>query len=445
MAASWRSRTQWLGRWWFLAAVAALALNDHVFKAQFGNWWTGKLSDVVGPVVVATLIAVPLGRTVGIAATTVGFVALKTVPGVAELAAPILGGTTLRDATDLIGLAALIPLWGLMADPPPVATDAAPMTTRAAMPVTSQSKRRVRRTVQALGLLAAVMATTATSDDDPPSVAGLERVDDALYVSVRNDRYDESYESWRVSTDGGMTWESASSPRLDDDPRYQVEDCRGDGTCFRSAGTRIEARTADHEWRTVYSLTWDQRRLLAHRSGNEEPRYGPPHVVPVAGGEHVVFSAGEEGVLVLDADNRWHRRAVGSAGPTDLSGTYVFFWLGTWMIPAAALVALIWVPIRAAQPSKLTGGARWLVGISAVLISAAMWAITVFSWWASSWDRDDPVDAGILLMVLSILVVAAPLGFIRLLGGAVRKGPHCISDPLPPPPGTSPPTPAPPR
>ena len=31
-----------------LAAVALLILNDHVFKAQWPSWWTGKLSDVAG-------------------------------------------------------------------------------------------------------------------------------------------------------------------------------------------------------------------------------------------------------------------------------------------------------------------------------------------------------------------------------------------------------------
>lgn len=31
-----------------LVAVALLILNDHVFKAQWPSWWTGKLSDVAG-------------------------------------------------------------------------------------------------------------------------------------------------------------------------------------------------------------------------------------------------------------------------------------------------------------------------------------------------------------------------------------------------------------
>ncbi|MGC4119234.1 MAG: hypothetical protein QM765_32650 [Myxococcales bacterium] len=31
-----------------LAAVALLLLNDHLFKATFASWWTGKLSDCAG-------------------------------------------------------------------------------------------------------------------------------------------------------------------------------------------------------------------------------------------------------------------------------------------------------------------------------------------------------------------------------------------------------------
>lgn len=33
-----------------LGAVALLALNDHVLKAAYASWWTGKLSDVAGMV-----------------------------------------------------------------------------------------------------------------------------------------------------------------------------------------------------------------------------------------------------------------------------------------------------------------------------------------------------------------------------------------------------------
>lgn len=30
----------------FVASVAVLALNDHVLKARFPGWWTGKISDL---------------------------------------------------------------------------------------------------------------------------------------------------------------------------------------------------------------------------------------------------------------------------------------------------------------------------------------------------------------------------------------------------------------
>ena len=65
-------RWRWFGTPWFLIAVVLLALNDHVFKSHVPGWWTGKLSDVAGVAVLATLLAVlfplshpgrPSGRT----------------------------------------------------------------------------------------------------------------------------------------------------------------------------------------------------------------------------------------------------------------------------------------------------------------------------------------------------------------------------------------------
>jgi hypothetical protein len=38
-----------------LAALVLLVVNDHVLKAAFGSWWTGKLSDLAG-LVVAPLV-----------------------------------------------------------------------------------------------------------------------------------------------------------------------------------------------------------------------------------------------------------------------------------------------------------------------------------------------------------------------------------------------------
>ena len=93
----------------FIVAVAVLAVNDHVLKDRFPGLITGKLSDVAGVAMVATLAFALVGWRWAAGLTAVGFAALKTVPGVAEWAAPVLGGVSRRDPTDLAALLVLVP------------------------------------------------------------------------------------------------------------------------------------------------------------------------------------------------------------------------------------------------------------------------------------------------------------------------------------------------
>jgi hypothetical protein len=71
-----------------IASIALLVINDHVLKAAYGTWWTGKLSDVAGLAVFPLLVCAgvelvtrrPLGvRAVAIAAavTAAAFAAFK--------------------------------------------------------------------------------------------------------------------------------------------------------------------------------------------------------------------------------------------------------------------------------------------------------------------------------------------------------------------------------
>lgn len=103
-----------------LAAVALLGLNDHVFKAQFGNALTGKLSDIAGcfvlPLFLSALLAlftrVPLRERLGASAafTFLFFTAIKSSQAAADLTADALtaigtgGGRIIADPTDLIAL-----------------------------------------------------------------------------------------------------------------------------------------------------------------------------------------------------------------------------------------------------------------------------------------------------------------------------------------------------
>ena len=260
-------RARWLVSPWFLGAVALLVLNDHVFKAAWPGLITGKLSDFAGVAVVATVAAVLLGRTWGVVLAGVGFAALKTLPGLAEWSAPLMGGgVTLRDHTDLVALLILPPLWLGLGRPAP-------------------EDRRTARGWQVLGLVAAVSATTATSAL-PDEVTQLGFRDGAFYaeVSYHQDRRTE----WISSTDGGATWVDASRPwwglsdstefREGPDARNGVdpvtegfEDCADDGVCYRSIRIttpnpddpdasdertyRVERREPGGDWETDVVLT----------------------------------------------------------------------------------------------------------------------------------------------------------------------------------------------
>ena len=79
-----RSRPALLVHPWFTGAVMVLAVNDHVLKDRWPGLVTGKLSDVAGVVVVAVLASCLVGWRAGAAATVIGFVALKTMSGVAS-------------------------------------------------------------------------------------------------------------------------------------------------------------------------------------------------------------------------------------------------------------------------------------------------------------------------------------------------------------------------
>ncbi|MCJ7827074.1 MAG: hypothetical protein MUP36_02390, partial [Demequinaceae bacterium] len=118
----------WLAHPVSLAGIALLLLNDHVLKAEYGAWWTGKLSDVAGLVFAPALLAVVVaalgghrGRPRTVAASSlaivgVGFVWVKATAGGAAAASAawtaVAGPSLVRhDATDLLALPALALAW----------------------------------------------------------------------------------------------------------------------------------------------------------------------------------------------------------------------------------------------------------------------------------------------------------------------------------------------
>jgi hypothetical protein len=116
-----------------LAALTVLVLNDHVWKARYPGWVTGKLSDVAG-LIVFPLVACALARVVvrarpervlaaAIAATMLGFALVKLWPPATHACALAMGAlqaplspspvTIVRDPTDLLALPFALVAWWL--------------------------------------------------------------------------------------------------------------------------------------------------------------------------------------------------------------------------------------------------------------------------------------------------------------------------------------------
>src|SRR5690606_4909109 len=110
------------------------------------------------------------------------FGSLKLVPGVADVAAPVLGGETRRDASDLIALSILLPLW-LALRPPGRAGDAPAHAVGDPAPGGRMLLRSALATMAPIvGLVVATAATTATSCGPRPAVVMVTAKDDHLYA-----------------------------------------------------------------------------------------------------------------------------------------------------------------------------------------------------------------------------------------------------------------------
>jgi hypothetical protein len=117
-----------------LVALAVLVLNDHVWKARYPGWVTGKLSDVAG-MIVFPLVACVIARVIMpradakrvlagcIAATIVGFTLVKLWPPATHVCEAVMGAlqtplavsptTIVRDPTDLLALPFALVAWWL--------------------------------------------------------------------------------------------------------------------------------------------------------------------------------------------------------------------------------------------------------------------------------------------------------------------------------------------
>jgi hypothetical protein len=384
-------RWRWLGHPSFLSCVILLGVNDHLLKAHYPGWWTGKLSDAAGVVVIATVAAVVAGRRQGLVLTAVGFVLLKVVPGVSELVSPFLGGVTLRDPTDLLALVVLVPVATVMRDAEGVDPPDAPSGPSSAMPgsvvdgraapTLRESWRRGRRKSAAaapiVGLMAAVAITSATSCGPDPAVIEITESTGTLFALLDRGWGDTE---WARSDDGGQTWESTAAPPGrattptrrdpygDPEPRGPKEVCAANGTCYRLRDERvIERRSSSGERKMEIQL--DDQEFEAISTGCANAQVGVLTSIAItktAKGEGVVASLGADGVLVRQDDGQWEKRRVLGAPPItpsaiDIAAATALFVFG----PGLAL--LLW----------LIGRRRWPLLGRGLAVVVAGWVVTL--------------------------------------------------------------------
>lgn len=459
MPGGWRLRSgEWrvapLGRWWFLASVAVLVANDHLFKAAFPGPVTGKISDFVGPAAVAVVAAVLIGRTSAVVLTALGFTALKTVPGVAEAAEPVLGGVTLRDATDLVGLVVLPFVWRALAPAPGREPHDAVASTPAAL-APAPSDRQARGTVRTVGphstrtavdwmrtkvlpvggAALAVVAFTATGQARLTGVDSLAVSGDTVFAElVVAD--DEEPAAVARSLDGGLTWEA-----IDDDAqsgaqtgvpaeaaRGSEEACRRDGRCFAARGGAIEEKGPDGEWSTAFSLEGGRREMIEYRrpSGGTDldELFESVVVVDGAEGESVVVAARDQGVVVLGPSGRWERTAVLDAKPTSTNGSMAPLDVATTVLIVSLPVALVAAVVIAI--SRRRSGGWTVIGsiVGAMLVAGATWALAVGTWALGTFTTQKPIPLAMVLFVLAAAVVLLPMAFVRR-----ATGPSATTDP----------------
>ena len=361
----------------FTGLVLVLVLNDQVLKRSFPGLVTGKLSDFAGVALVAMVLGVLTGRVApAVVFTGVGFVALKTVPGVAEVVSPLLGGVTRRDTTDLVALVALIPTthW---------------LTQRLQLPSARDFATLVG--VMSVGVVA-LLATTGTSCSAPARVDVSVASDGELVAAIVRER---SKPEWAESRDG-IVWRSVVRPPSRVGAVKRVG-CFADVSCFRVLHGRVDARSGHGAWSREYGLTHDQLRNADERvsCGGPIARFTSIATRAGDGGPGVVvIGMGDDGVLVRSPEGHWDRRALLDLEPVRTDGPNWLLWLPNLVLLGSFMVLVAWFVAGGAMTGRWFRG-RTVIGAAGLGFAVLMVGHVV------TWFAMDFADAGRLRLAMA--------------------------------------------
>ena len=376
MLRAMRARVGLLASPVFAATIAMLLLNDRVLKHAMPGLVTGKLSDLAGLAMVGILLVVISGRpAIALSLTAAAWIGLKTVPGVAELVAPMLGGVTRRDPTDLVVLAVLpvVGIWTVsrLRDP--------------------DGRRAQPATAVLLGGLS-LIAAIATSCSPPVTTDLSTSTSDGRILVAKLGTTD--YPEWAVSPDG-VQWRSVRKPPSDLGP-VETSVCGETIGCFRVRnGDRVEQRRGSGEWQTAF--TFSQQQIDNRGERNDCVGAIRDFTSLAIVGRRVVAGMGVDGVLVRQPDGQWVRRALLSYEPLRTDGA-------RWMrrVPAWVFLGVIGLLGLYAFAVLVRRRARYWWGVGAALVGAAAFffgfGFIVFFF--------DFADAWIMSLVLGGIVIA---------------------------------------
>ncbi|MFG2060088.1 hypothetical protein ACGFIK_01530 [Micromonospora sp. NPDC048871] len=382
-----------------VAATALLIVNDHLLKAVFPGWLTGKLSDVAGMVMTPPLLALvlvgavrlwgwcrpALRRTTGesgllgevlavgaILLVGVGFTVVKaTATGAAVASAwwsVVNGPSVIRaDLTDLLALPALGLAWWTW-------------RSAAARPTLAGWLRMVAVLVVLPIAGLGVAGTSAPQHDD--AIALYEWRGGVVGGNGNAYHGDREPDWWDISPDDGLTFTALKGDDLElfrrqAPPAASGLDCsaREPTHCFRVVPGRLavqDSRDGGATWRLAWQVDEDARARLGLRMrGLKNPdEYLSSRALLVRDqaddGVVVLVANGRDGYARRDSAGRWERIGFG----TTVGDTYRIEASAT-AIPSVTEATAI-AGRRVALPvSAAVGSFVALVGCAALLVRRA--------------------------------------------------------------------------
>jgi hypothetical protein len=375
----------------FIGSIAILLINDHILKAAFPGFVTGKLSDVAGVVMIAVLATAIVRRpTLACMAVAGAFALLKTVPAVADLAIPVLGGRTLTDPTDVLAVTALVPLWQWM---------------RSAEFDRNRNSQTGSLAVRFAALAAAVIATSATSCFDP-GLGTIAVVDDVIYAGG-------DLESFQ-STDGGQTWTIADQSDVPLGREQSV--CGADGICFELVDRGIERVDATGGRSTEFEVSEEEfENLLGNVESDcsfDANLFSSIASVDGPDGPSVVATMGAYGVLRRSPDGVWSWENVGefalddelTRDPLDGRVSATEYRILSGAIVAAIFIAGVSLAVVSSRRRLATG---WVVA-NAIIGAVGAIALGFFALLVQVFGSDGPrglsYSAPIIVLVVGCLL-----------------------------------------